>query len=106
MNDLRDPLAALGLTIVVEFAVLALVQRREVRRVALAAILVNACTEPMASVLYQNGVAPWLAIEVAVVVIEAPLYRLLLSVGWWRAFALSLLANAASAFVGVLLYGT
>jgi hypothetical protein len=106
VSDLRDPLVALGLTIVVEFAALALVQRRDVRRVALAAILVNAATEPMASVLYQSSVAPWLVIEVAVLLIEAPLYRLLLSVGWGRAFALSFLANAASALIGVLLYGT
>jgi hypothetical protein len=106
VSDLRDPLAAFGLTILVECAVLALMQRRDLRRVVLAAILVNACTEPMASLLYQYGVAPWLLIEVAVFLIETQLYRLILSVGWGRACVLSLLANAASALVGVLLYGT
>jgi hypothetical protein len=106
VSDLGAPLAALGLTIFVEGAVVTLVQRRDLRRVLLAAILVNACTQPIASALYQYGVAPWLAIEIAVILLETVLYRLLLSLGWARAAAISLLANAASALVGVLLYGT
>ncbi len=106
MSDLGAPLAALGLTIVVEGAVVALVQRRDLRRILLAAILVNCCTEPVASALYQYDLAPWLAIEIAVLLVEIVLYRLLLSLGWARAALISLLANAASALVGVLVFGT
>jgi hypothetical protein len=101
----RASLVALALTAVIEFAVIALIQRRDVRRLLLAAILVNACTEPLANALYQSGVAPWLVIEIAVALAEAPLYRALLASGWRRAGAIALCANAASALTGVLLFG-
>jgi hypothetical protein len=105
VNDLREPLAALGLTVLVEFVVLSLIQRRAWGRVLLAAVLVNGCTEPLASLIYRSGTVPWIAIEAAVILVEWPLYRLLLPVGRGRAFVLALLANTASALVGVLVYG-
>jgi hypothetical protein len=105
MDDLAGPLQALGLTILIEFCVLALVQRRELRRVLLAALLVNAFTEPVANAVYAAGIASWLAIEVAVVAVEMLLYGLLLQTAWRRALLLSQIANSASALIGVLLYG-
>jgi hypothetical protein len=91
--------------VLVEFAVLSLVQRRASGRVLLVALLVNGCTEPLASVIYQSGAVPWIAVEVGAILLEWPLYRLLLPVGRGRAFVLALLANTASALVGVLVYG-
>lgn len=42
--------------------------------------------------------------EALVVLVEMLAYRLILPLGWWRALALSFIANAASAGVGVLYY--
>ena len=81
------------------------VQRREPGRVLLAALLVNALTEPIANAVYAAGIASWLAIEAIVVAVEMPFYGLLLQAAWRRALLLSLVANTASALIGVLLYG-
>ncbi len=105
MGVVTGLLLPLGLTIGIEFVIVWAVQHRDVRAVLIAVLLVNAFTEPVANVAYQHGVAPWLVIELVVVIVEGALSRVLLPVTWARAYLLSLLANTASALIGVALFG-
>jgi len=94
---------ALGLTWLMEWAVVAALLQRSNARLACAVLLVNAMTQPPAMAAFAElGYSFWL-IEVAVCVVEVPLYRLLLGVSYSRAGLISLTANTLSAAASFLL---
>ena len=97
------PLALL-LTIAAEWVVYCVVERRSPGRLLLAAILVNACTQPIATWFVRYRGWNFLAVEVLVCIAEVPLLLALLRSGARRAIALSLAANAASALLGLALF--
>lgn len=108
--------AALGITLAVEVPLVVLMAYRwrvPWSRSLVVGLLVSCLTHPLAwkvswwaMVLFQTPhyVRWFIAIETGVVVLEALLFRYLLRVMWQQAFAVSLLANAASALLGVWLW--
>jgi hypothetical protein len=92
----RVLLVALGLTWLIEWGAVAVMLRRASLAMALAVLLINALTQPLAMAAYlELGIGFW-PIELVVCLVEIPLYRLLLRVPWPRAGAISLVANALS----------
>jgi hypothetical protein len=104
MDRLTTLIAALGVTIAVEFVVVLLIQRQDWRWLFITSMLVNALSEPLANVVYQRAGRGFWALEAAVVLIEGPLLWALLRVSWPRAYLLSVAANATSALIGLLIF--
>jgi hypothetical protein len=107
--------AALLLSIMIEIVVAAtltgMARWGPAQRAALAAALATLATHwaVWCSVLW---LMPWFGywpavvlVEACVVAAEAVAYRLIVPLGWRRALAVSLAANAASACIGLTLYG-
>jgi hypothetical protein len=97
------PLALL-LTIGAEWAVYCAVERRAPGRLFLAAVLVNACTQPVATWLVLYRAWNFLAVEALVCVAEVALLLALLGRGRRHTIALALAANGASALLGLVLF--
>ena len=95
-------LLPLLITIVVEFAVIALWVRKDIPFLFLTSILINTLTLPLATVAYQQWLPNLLVIEIAVAVVEALLISLLLRVSLPRAVAISITANGITAMIGLL----
>lgn len=102
------------ITLGVELVVVALLWRRfgrpiPVRTGLMACLVANLLSHPLATVIWfqalgtLNGaqaLAAYVAMECGVVLLEAIVYRSLLSGAWRRAFSVSLLANAPTALLG------
>jgi hypothetical protein len=97
------PLALL-LTIGAEWAVYCVIERRAPLSLLLAAILINACTQPVATWLVLYRAWDFLAVEALVGLAEVPLLMALLRRGPRHALALSLAANGTSALLGLVLF--
>ena len=95
---------ALALTIGAEWAVYYAVERHAPASLLLAAVLINACTQPVATWLVLYRAWDFLAVEVLVWLAEVPLLMALLRRGPRYALALSLAANATSALLGLALF--
>lgn len=97
------PLALL-LTIGAEWAVYCAVERRAPGRLLVTAVLVNACTQPVATWLVLYRTWNFLAVEALVCVAEVPLLLALLGRGRRHTLALALAANVTSALLGLALF--
>jgi hypothetical protein len=101
---MSQPVVALLLTIGLEWLVYLLAFRKEPGKLLLYSVLINASTEPLALFTYQNLLPNFWLVEAAVVMVESVIIALLFRLPYRRAFLLALLANAFSAFAGVLLF--
>ena len=95
---------ALALTIAAEWAVYYAVERHTPANLLLAAILINACTQPVATWLVHYRAWDFLLVEGLVCLAEVPPLMALLRRGPRHAVALSLAANVASALLGLALF--
>ena len=95
---------ALALTIGAEWAVYYAVERHAPASLLLAAVLINACTQPVATWLVLYRAWNFLAVEALVCAAEVPLLLALLGRGRRHTIALALAANAASALLGLALF--
>ena len=97
-----DPLLLpLVITILVEFAVIALWLRRDISLILLNTVLINTLTLPLATLVYQQWLPNLLVVEIAVAGVEALLISILLRVPLPRALALSVTANGITAIIGL-----
>jgi hypothetical protein len=96
---------ALLATILIEFPILWLLTRKPVLNVLLCSVLINCFTQPLATWAYQTKLPNLWLVEAIVVAVESVLIFLLLKVRYSRALLASLLANAASALLGVVWFG-
>lgn len=112
--DFPDILIGLAVTIIVEFVV-ALCFRFRSKRELLSVVLVNLISLPLAVLLLMlvafyvtlSTIQSYVVIgfiEVAVVALEAALYRYALRLAWKRAATFSFVANAASLLVGLIIF--
>lgn len=101
---MSQPVVALLLTIGLEWFCYLLAFRKEPGKLLVYLVLINASTEPLALFTYQNLLPNFWLVEAAVVAVESVLIALLFRLSYRRAFVLALLANAFSAFVGVLIF--
>ena len=96
-------LQAFALTLAIEVPILMVFAPRRWRsRTVGVAVCTQMFTHPLAWLAFQQGVLDWWSVEGAVVVVEGAIYSLVLS----RpavAFGVSLIANAISAGLGILL---
>lgn len=96
--------AALALTLLVEVPMaLALVGAAARRRAAWDAPLLNLLTHPLACAAYVRLAAPLLLVEVVVTLVEAAGYRWVTGLSARRALLVSLLCNATTTAIGVVL---
>jgi hypothetical protein len=72
------------------------------RRAGLDSLAANLLTHPLAWYLYAATPTPWLAIEIAVAVVEAWIYAGITCMPWRRAISASLLANSVTAAMSFL----
>lgn len=91
---------ALALTIALETAVASLLLRRFVW---LEALLIQCATWPFAQLLVWQFGHFWL-VELGVVLVEIPLWLLLLPMPWRKAALVSLAANSTTILAGILLF--
>jgi len=101
----RTYVVALLATIGIEFVVLWFMTRRPVLAVLFYSILMNCLTQPVATWFYQTSIRSLWLVEVIVVVVESILIWLLMRVRYPKAVLTSLLANLASALIGVAWFG-
>lgn len=104
--------AALGLTLAIESPVVLLAAwqlRLPWLRGLTAGLLASALTHPVAwwvsRQLGPQDYGLWiLLLEITICLVEAAIFRLMLPTSWHWALALSVVANAASALTGILLW--
>jgi len=104
---MQMPLSQLPLvllvTIAIEYLVIIAMLRKEPLKVLLYATLVNCITWPPAMFFYTGGMLQLFFIEAIVFIVESVLLKYLLQIKMRKAFMLSLVANAATALLGVAL---
>ena len=93
-------LGAVGLTWVIEWLICAALLARWRSQDALLIGLINLATVPLANAAHHLAGAPWLAVEVGVVVVEMVPLRALVVGTWRQAILVSLMMNATSALIG------
>ncbi len=94
----------LVLTIAAELPVaMVVLGKGDWRRIAIAVVLVNMVTHPIAWQLYANGM-PIVPIEIGVTVIESIVLATLFSAHRSRALATGIAMNIVSAMIGVIFF--
>lgn len=101
----RSLVLALVLTILIEYALLLVLVRKDALRLLWYSILINSFTNPLLNFSYNYVFHELYPLEIAVAVIEGILIRYLLETGYKRAFAISFVANLASLLIGLLIFG-
>lgn len=92
---------AFVITIGVEFFVLLLVFRKNWLKLLFFSIVVNSFTWPIASYLYYNFLISFVAVEIAVVIVETFLWSWLLKLDYLKGLGLSVVVNLTTALIGV-----
>lgn len=108
MPNVRTLLLALLFTWVIEWATAAAILRRSNARLAYYTLLINAFTNPLANFAYgtlthEREMSVFVLIEVAIVLVEVPMYRSLLNIPWKTAGVISVVGNGLSAACSFLL---
>ena len=89
--------AAFALTCAVELPIVAAVAVGRRRRALLDAFFANLLTHPLAWYSIRTWLLSWLAVEVAVLLVEAIVYRTVTRLTWGRALLAAALANGITA---------
>ena len=97
--------ASLLVTILVEFLVYWAALRAAPARLLLVAILVNACTQPVAVRLLRGPLPHFWAVEALVCLAESGFLAALLRLPYRRALLLACAANLTTALLGRALFG-
>jgi hypothetical protein len=105
VSFIQSLVAALLLTILVEYAVLLLLVRKDPLQLLLYSVLINSFTNPLFNYLYNYELHQLYHLEMMVVLVEGILIALLMQVSYARALLISSSANLASLLVGLLLMG-
>jgi hypothetical protein len=104
MNFLGGYPFALGLTLLVEVLLIALMSPKESRRAYLrAALLLNLFTHPLANLAFWSWPALFIEIELGVLLLETLGYSLVLGLRVPRALFLAVVANGATVAASLLL---
>lgn len=95
-------LAALFITIMIEFLILWIFIRDRPEKLLLYSLIINSFTLPLATYSYQNILNNIYIIELAVIFVESILIMLLSQIKCKAAFLISLIANFVTAVIGYL----
>ena len=105
MSFIQELMVALILTIFIEFLIYLFGIRKDPKMLLLYCILINSFTNPLFNYLYVYELHEFYFLEIAVIVVEGVLIRLLAEVSYSRALAVSVAANLASMIIGMLVFG-
>jgi hypothetical protein len=92
------------LTLIIEFPVVYLFYKKQLKHVLLPFFLLNLFTWPLLHIFLDNSDYNIYLLELCVVIIEAIGYKLFMKSSWGKAFFVSFVANALSYFIGVLIF--
>jgi hypothetical protein len=104
MSFQQDLVAALAVTIVIEFTILYALIRQDPSRLILYSILINSFTNPLFNYLYNYRLHDVYLLEMLVVLAESVLLMSLLEISYPKSLLISAAANAASYLIGLLLF--
>jgi hypothetical protein len=105
MSLIQDLMAALVLTIFIEFLIYVLSIGKDPIMLLLYSTLINSFTNPLFNYFYIFNYYNFYSLEIAVIVVESILIKLLAEVSYSRAIAVSAAANLASMIIGMLVFG-
>jgi hypothetical protein len=97
-------ISSLVVTIILEFLVFWIFIREYPAKIFLYSVLINSFTLPLALYSYYNLIPHLLVVESLVVLSESFLIMLLFEVKYFKALIMSLVANLATAVVGLLFF--
>jgi hypothetical protein len=104
MSFIQELMAALILTISVEFLIFLFGIRKDPKMLLLYCILINSFTNPLFNYLYIYELHEFYLLEIAIIMVEGVLIGLLAEVSYSRAIAVSVAANLASFIIGTLVF--
>jgi hypothetical protein len=105
MIFIQELMAALILTISVEFLIFLFGIKKDPKKLLLYCILINSFTNPLFNYLYIYELHELYLLEIAIIMVEGVLIGLLAEVSLFRAIAVSVAANLASFIIGTLVFG-
>ncbi len=105
MSFIQELMVALILTISVEFLIFLFGIRKDPKMLLLYCILINSFTNPLFNYLYIYELHEFYLLEIAIIMVEGVLIKLLAEVSYSRAIAVSVAANLASMIIGLLVFG-
>jgi len=95
-------LLAYAVTIISETAIIIAIQKpKELWQWIFGIILINSLTHPIAIYFLHIQNAPYIFVELGVLILEAIWYNLAFQVSWKKSFAISAVANIFSILVGI-----
>ncbi len=92
------------ITVIIEFFVFWLFIKKESSKLFAASILINSVTLPLATSIYLFFYPNLILIEVAVFLVEIFLLKLLLEVEYKESILISVVANSATALLGLIFF--
>jgi hypothetical protein len=105
MSFIQELMAALILTIFVEFLIFLFGIRKDPKMLLLYCILINSFTNPLFNYLYIYELHEFYLLEIAIIMLEGVLIGLLAEVSYSRAIAVSAAANLVSFIIGTFVFG-
>ncbi len=93
------PLITLALTIIIEFIVYLIAIRKNICNLFLSAVLINSFTNPLANIIANNNLMNLIAVELGVFIVEIFLIKYMLQIKYWKAIAISFIANFVTIFI-------
>jgi len=104
MSFQQDLVAALAITILIEFIIFYALIRQDPSRLLLCSILINSFTNPLFNYIYNYQLHDVYLMEMLVVLAESVLLMSLLGISYPKSLLISAAANAASYLIGLLLF--
>lgn len=104
MSFQQDLVAALAITILIEFIIFYALIRQDPSRLLLCSILINSFTNPLFNYIYNYQLHDVYHLEMLVVLAESILLMSLLGISYPKSLLISAAANAASYLIGLFLF--
>lgn len=98
-----NTLSALITTIVIEYIIILIFLREKPYQLLLYTILINAFTQPLATMGYYYLIGSIVLIEILVFCVEIPLIMILIEIEFNRALKISFIANGITALTSIIM---
>ncbi|PKL69006.1 MAG: hypothetical protein CVV28_02495 [Methanobacteriales archaeon HGW-Methanobacteriales-1] len=92
------------LTILIEFIIIWIFIRKNPEKLLFYSLIINSITLPLATFIYIYFFHNFLSMEIAIILVETFLLKIILELKYEKAVLISLIANFISALVGILIY--
>jgi hypothetical protein len=102
MNPIFWYILSLITTILIEFGIIWIFVRKNISKIFLYVVLINAFTLPIATFFYQNLINNFYLIEISVIFAESILIMLLFKTKYTESLSISFVANFITAMISFL----